>query len=137
MRKNKIVTIYARANDEYALARQINELKSVCKKKDYKIYEIYTDIGVSGRTLENRYGFQKMMEDLKDKKFESIMVCDPSRIARNLAICMDFLKEIKKYDCNLELPTGIFEEAYSNIANEEIIKNIIAFYGRVGTKKQL
>ncbi len=137
MIKNKIVAIYARANDEFALEKQIKELKMVCKKENYKIYEIYTDIGVSGRALENRYGFQEMMEDLKERKFESIMVYDLSRIARNMKICIDFLKEIKKYDCNLELPTGIFEEAYSNIANEEIIKNIIAFYGRVGTKKHL
>lgn len=142
MRKNKIVTIYARANDKFALEKQINELKMVCKMKNYKVYKIYTDMGVNGCTLENRCGFQEMMKDLKEKKFKSIIVHDISRIARNIVIFTNFLNEIKKYDCNLELPTGIYEEEhFNNLEIERIINNLIkngvAVYCRVGTKEQL
>lgn len=142
MVKNKIVAIYARANDKFALEKQIKELKMVCKKKNYKVYEIYTEQNVSGRTLDNRYRFKEMMEDLKEKKFETIMVYEPSRIVRNISIWENFLKEIKKYDCNLELPTGTYEEVYSDLLKQyeiinNLIKNNVAFYCRVGRKEHL
>lgn len=120
MIKNKIVAIYARADDEFALTKEINELKKICKKKNYKIHEIYTELGVSGSTLENRYYLQKMMKDLKERKFETIMVYEASVITRNVTIYWNFLKEIKKYDCNLEFSTE----------SEEIINNFIKRNGK-------
>ena len=49
---------------------------------DIEVYDYYTDDGFSGTTF-NRPGFEKLLEDLYEKKFNTVIVKDLSRLGRN------------------------------------------------------
>lgn len=51
-------------------------------KRNKNIVDYYIDYGYSGMNL-NRPAFKKMLQDLKNKKFDEIVVKDLARISRN------------------------------------------------------
>lgn len=62
-------------------------------QKDMKIVDIYTDIGKSGTTFK-RQGFERMMEDVRNKKINCILVKDLSRFGRNYIETGNYLEKI-------------------------------------------
>ena len=53
----------------------------------------YTDNGLTGRTFE-RDGFQRMMDDIKARKINCVVVKDLSRFARNYIEACEYLEKI-------------------------------------------
>ena len=70
----KNAAIYCRVSTEdqaregYSLPEQQEKLKDLCKYRDYNIYGIYEDAGISGKDMEHRPQFQKMLESVRDGK---------------------------------------------------------------------
>lgn len=62
-------------------------------KKDTSIYDVYIDDGYSGTTF-NRPGFQKMLKDMKEKRFNTIVVKDLSRLGRNYIEVGNYIEQI-------------------------------------------
>ena len=52
------------------------------KNKKYKLVDYYIDGGYSGTNF-NRPEFQRMLEDIKNKKIDVIIIKDLSRLGRN------------------------------------------------------
>lgn len=50
---------------------------------EYELYELYTDEGISAKSMKNRAAFLRMIRDAEEKKFDIIFVKDVSRFARN------------------------------------------------------
>lgn len=63
------------------LKRHRNELLRLAKKRGYQIVEIYEEI-VSGDTIEARPEMQRLIEDVKDYKYDAILVIDYDRLGR-------------------------------------------------------
>ena len=82
MKKIK-VAIYIRVStmkqveEGYSLDAQKERLEKLCETNGYIIYKIYSDEGKSGKDT-NRPGFQEMMQDMRDNKFDKIMNKLPS-----------------------------------------------------------
>lgn len=73
-----------RENESYSVSNQ-KELISIFLKeyyKDIKLENFYIDDGYSGTNF-NRPGFQMLLEDIKSKKINCIIVKDLSRLGRN------------------------------------------------------
>lgn len=66
-----------------SIENQIKVLTEYAQVMDLDIYKIYYDDGVSGSTLD-RPAFTNMIEDMKNQKFNTIIVKDLSRLGRNL-----------------------------------------------------
>ncbi len=84
------VAIYARLSKEdstieqsRSIESQIIALTNYSKEKKFNIYNTYIDDGVSGATLD-RPSFNKLISDMKLKKFNTIIIKDLSRLGRNL-----------------------------------------------------
>ena len=56
------------AREGYSLPEQQEKLKDLCKYRDYNIYDIYEDAGISAKDMEHRPQFQKMLESVRDGK---------------------------------------------------------------------
>lgn len=63
------------------LKRHRNELLRLAKNRGYQIIEIYEEI-VSGDTIEARPEMQRLIEDIKDYKYDAILVIDYDRLGR-------------------------------------------------------
>lgn len=61
--------------------------------KDIKIYNYYIDDGYTGTDF-NRPGYQKMLEDIRDRYVNTIIIKDLSRIGRNYIEVGNFIDEI-------------------------------------------
>ena len=108
MEEQKLVAIYTRvsttdqAREGHSLEEQEKRLRAMCEANNYKVYKIYTDAGISGKSTENRPAYQQMMKDMKKGKFNLIMAFKMDRISRSIVDFETFFNEIKKYNCGIE-----------------------------------
>ena len=77
--KKVIAGLYPRVSTEdqsrfgHSLDEQEEKLKQLCEFKDYEIYKVYREEGVSAKNME-RPKFQEMIEDMKNGKINKIVV---------------------------------------------------------------
>lgn len=108
MVEEKLVAIYTRvsttdqAREGHSLEEQEKRLRAMCEANNYKVYKVYTDAGISGKSTENRPAYQQMMKDMKKGKFNLIMAFKMDRISRSIVDFETFFNEIKKYNCGIE-----------------------------------
>ena len=97
----KRVCAYARVSAEkemslHSLSSQVSYYSQLIQNhKEWKYCGVYSDEGISG-TKEERPGFQKMMEDARNKKFDLIITKSVSRFARNTVILLNSCRELKE-----------------------------------------
>ncbi|MBR0484735.1 MAG: recombinase family protein [Oscillospiraceae bacterium] len=90
--------IYARLSrenpEQEKIETQIDEIRNyILKKPMFRLVNIYADNGYSGMNF-NRPAFQQMMEDLRNRKIDCIVVRDLSRFAREHIGAEDYLNNI-------------------------------------------
>ena len=72
--EKKIAGIYIRVSTEdqaregFSLGEQEEKLRQLCKYKDFEIFKIYKDAGISAKNMKDRPSFQQMLEDMKAGK---------------------------------------------------------------------
>ena len=62
-------------------------------QEDMNLYDFYVDDGYSGTSFD-RPGFKSMIQDMYDKKFDTIMVKDLSRLGRNYIDTGRYIEDI-------------------------------------------
>ncbi|WP_161879099.1 recombinase family protein [Alkalibacterium sp. MB6] len=73
------------------------------RKPDWELYRVYSDEGVTGTNTRYRTGFNEMIKDAKEGKFDYIITKSISRFARNTLDCLTYVRMLK----NLDKPVGI------------------------------
>ena len=100
MKKDKIkVYIYTRESttiqvDGYSLDAQKARMKAFAEYNDYEIVGEYEDAGKSGKSIEGRLEFNRMMEDCRTGKIDRVLVKSISRFARNTKEYIQFVREL-------------------------------------------
>ena len=106
MKKN--AAIYCRVSTEdqaregYSLGEQLEKLKDLCKFRDYNIYGVYEDAGISAKDMEHRPQFQKMLEDVKSHNVNVIVAYKLDRLTRSVRDLELLITELEKHGCSLE-----------------------------------
>ena len=77
------------------LKRHRTELLRLAKKRGYIIVEIYEEI-VSADTIEARPEIQRLIEDIKDYKFDAVMVIDYDRLGRGNKEDQGYIEKVLK-----------------------------------------
>lgn len=104
----KNAAIYCRVSTEdqaregYSLGEQLEKLKDLCKFRNYKVYDVYEDAGISAKDMDHRPEFKKMLEDVKNKKVNVIVSYKLDRLTRSVRDLETLISELEKYDCSLE-----------------------------------
>lgn len=105
--KPKIAGIYIRVSTEdqaregFSLGEQEEKLRQLCKYKEFQIYKVYKDAGISAKDMEHRPGFQQMMEDMKKGLINYIVAYKLDRVTRSVRDLELLITELEKYDCYL------------------------------------
>ena len=89
-------------NDEQldSLQNQRRFFLEYAKEKGFELVCIYADEGITGTSLKKRTEFKKMMRDAAKKRFETVVVKDISRFARNTVDFLQGIRELKSYGIN-------------------------------------
>ena len=96
------------AREGFSLPEQRERLESFCKFKGYEIIDYYEDAGISAKTGNARPAFEELLEDIKDKKCNTIVVLKLDRLTRSV---FDWEKIIRFLEEN---------NAYLDCANDDI-----------------
>lgn len=87
--------IYCRiSTEEQNLDNQYLTCKDYCERNNIEIYKVYKDV-ISGKTT-NRPEFNKLLEDMRARKFNTIIVTKLDRIGRSLAHLLSMFEEFNK-----------------------------------------
>lgn len=120
MQEKKIIAgLYPRVSTEdqsrfgHSLDEQECKLKQLCDYKNYEIYKVYREEGVSAKNME-RPKFQEMMQDMKDGKINKIIVYKLDRLTRSIQDLESICSMLEKYNCELE---SVVEEINTGNAN--------------------
>ena len=114
MEEKKLCGLYMRVSTEdqaregFSLPEQKERLEAFCKFKGYTIVDYYTDAGISAKTGNFRPEFERLKEDIKNKKINTIVALKLDRITRSI---YDWEKLMTFLDEN---------DAYLDCANDEI-----------------
>ena len=112
--EKKVAGLYIRVSTEdqaregFSLPEQEKRLRAMCEYKCYEIYKLYKDAGISAKTGNYRPAFEELLQDIREKKCNTIVVLKLDRLTRSvfdLEGIMRFLEE---------------NNAYLDCANEEI-----------------
>lgn len=96
------------AREGFSLPEQKERLEVFCKFKGYEIIGYYEDAGISAKTGNHRPEFERLKNDIKSKKINTIIALKLDRITRSI------------YDWE-ELITFLEENnAYLDCANDEV-----------------
>ena len=91
------------AREGFSLQEQRERLESFCKFKGYEIIDYYEDAGISAKTGNYRPEFERLKNDIKAKKVNTIVALKLDRITRSIydwENLMTFLDENDAYlDC--------------------------------------
>ena len=66
------VSTLAQVEEGTSAKDQKDRIKRLCKEKNWRLYEFYSDDGYSGINMENRPGIQNLIADAKAGKFHQI-----------------------------------------------------------------
>ena len=87
----KIAGLYIRVSTEdqaregFSLPEQEKRLRAMCEFKGYEVYKVYEDAGISAKTGNKRPAFDELLQDIKDKKCNTIVVLKLDRLTRSVA----------------------------------------------------
>lgn len=106
-RKGKKCFLYLRVSTEmqvdgYSLEAQKNCLKKFAEREELVIAGVYEDAGKSGKSIEGRPAFRRMLSDIESGAgIDYVMVYKLSRFGRNAADILNSLELLQTYDVNL------------------------------------
>ncbi len=82
--------------------------KKVQDTPNWNLYEIYSDEGKSGTSMQHREAFKRMIEDAASKQIDLILCTSVSRFARNMSDCLTQVRQLKSM--NPSHPVGVYFE---------------------------
>ncbi|SPF53422.1 Site-specific recombinase, DNA invertase Pin [Candidatus Desulfosporosinus infrequens] len=103
------------AEQKNSFTAQVEHYTSYIKNnQNWNFAGIYADEALSGKKAAKRPGFQRMVKDAENKKFDLIITKSISRFARNTADCLETVRQLKS------IGVGIyFEKENINTLNAE------------------
>lgn len=107
IREGKRCVIYVRVSTEmqvdgFSLDAQKNVLKKFVERENMKLVNIYEDAGKSGKSIEGRPAFKKLLSNIENGlAINYVIVYKLSIFGRNAADILNSLEFIQSYDINL------------------------------------
>lgn len=110
------------AKEGFSLPEQRERLEMFCKFKGYEVIDYYEDAGISAKTGNHRPEFERLKEDIKERKINTIVALKLDRITRSIydwENLMTFLDENEAYiDC-------VNDEINTTNANGKMISRLL------------
>ena len=66
----------------FSLGEQKEKLLHLCKFKEYEVFKVYEDPGISAKDMEHRPASQEMLADMKKVKIKYIVAYKLDRVNR-------------------------------------------------------
>ncbi len=134
MKLDKKVAIYVRVSTkDQSVDMQLNDLQRYTKEREFNVFKVYNDNGVSG-TKDKRAGLNQLMDDANKRKFDIVLVWRFDRFARSTKHLITALHEFRNlgidfisYQENIDTSSPLGEAIFTIIsAMSKLERDIIA-----------
>ena len=105
--EKKIAGIYIRVSTEdqaregFSLAEQKEKLLQLCKFKEYEVYKVYEDAGISAKNIKDRPAFRQMLTDMKQGKINYIVAYKLDRVTRSVRDLEELIAQLELHNTYL------------------------------------
>ena len=126
--EKKIAGLYIRVSTEdqaregFSLPEQEKRLCAMCEYKNYEIYKVYKDAGISAKTGNKRPAFEELLQDIKDKKCNTIVVLKLDRLTRSVYDWENIIKFLEENNAYLDCAN---DDINTTNANGKMISRIL------------
>lgn len=93
------VSTEEQAQEGYSIRAQEQKLKDYSRIKEWGVYKVYMDDGISGKNIEDRPAIQEMIMDIQNGKVNNVLVFKIDRLTRNTADLIYLVNLFNTYDC--------------------------------------
>jgi len=93
------VSTEEQAQEGFSIRAQEQKLKDFVKIKEWSIYKIYADEGISGKNITERPAINKMIKDIEKGHIKNVLVFKIDRLTRNTADLIRLIDLFNTYDC--------------------------------------
>jgi len=143
----KTVSIYCRVSTvKQKVDSQLHTLREYCKARGLTVHKEYVDEGVSG-AKESRPALDRLMDDVRKKKVEAVLVYRFNRFARTTkhqilaleefrSLGVDFISYQENIDTSSPIGKAIFTviAAFGELQRDMIIENVKAGLAKAKAK---
>lgn len=95
------VSTFNQAREGHSYEEQEKDLRRLCENRGFRIYDTYGDPGISGKYLDKRKDFQKLLNDIRTGKINVVVVWRLDRLVRGVANTQEVIKVAKDYNCRI------------------------------------
>ena len=124
----KVCGLYMRVSTEdqvregFSLPEQKERLEAYCKFKGFIIKDYYTDAGISAKTGNYRPEFERLKEDIKSKKINTIIALKQDRITRSIFDWEELMRFLEENDAYLDC---VNDDINTTNANGKMVSRIL------------
>ena len=104
------VSTEEQAQEGFSIRGQTEKLKSYSLLKDWEIYNIYADEGISGKNIVDRPAINRLIEDVKNGNVNNVVVFKVDRLTRSIKNLMELVELFDKYNCAFNSLTDVIDK---------------------------
>ena len=93
------VSTEEQAQEGYSIRAQEEKLRDYARIKDWLVFKIYMDEGISGKNITERPAINEMIEDIKSGHVENVLVFKIDRLTRSTADLITLIDLFNEHDC--------------------------------------
>ena len=94
------VSTEEQAQNGYSIRAQMEKLSVYSKIKDWNVIDFYIDEGLSGKNISERKELIRLIEDIKAKKVNNVLVYKIDRLTRSTKDLIELVELFNKYNCS-------------------------------------
>ena len=85
----------------FSLGEQKEKLLQLCKFKEYEVFRVYEDAGISAKNIKDRPAFQEMLSDMKQGKINYIVAYKLDRVTRSVRDLEELISQLELHNTYL------------------------------------
>ena len=93
------VSTEEQAQEGYSIRAQEEKLRAYARLKEWAVYKIYIDEGISGKNITDRPAINEMIADIKKGEVQNVLVFKLDRLTRSVADLISLIELFNEYDC--------------------------------------
>jgi len=113
------------AKEGYSVRAQIDKLKSYVQIKEWGLYKVYADEGISGKNIIDRPAINELIADVKAKRVDNVLVYKIDRLTRSTRDLIELTDIFKENSCAFN---SLMESIDTQTASGRMFLKIIGIF---------
>ncbi|MCL2500463.1 MAG: recombinase family protein [Defluviitaleaceae bacterium] len=87
------------AQEGFSIRAQVEKLKSYALLKEWDIFDIYSDEGISGKNIEERPAINRLINDINEGNVNNVLVYKVDRLTRSTKNLLELVELFEECNC--------------------------------------